>query len=156
MNTVGKISFLKTMNLIYAILSILMIFGFVFYFIFAHDAVDELSYSLNLDISPIINFVFFYIGIAILFQLLLFRNLFILNQLSISISPDTVNIQEQNDSDSDILIKKDYHQNGNLKSIIRFKDNKKHGLAEYYYEDGNLDWKVKFLNGEIIDQGNHL
>ncbi|NVJ45977.1 MAG: hypothetical protein HWE07_02585 [Cytophagia bacterium] len=54
----------------------------------------------------------------------------------------------------DYIILKKYYENGNLKVIESYnKENIKDGIWEYYKENGDLDLKVLYNNGMMINQG---
>jgi hypothetical protein len=46
--------------------------------------------------------------------------------------------------------KQEYHENGNLKSSISFKNGIKEGKAYYYYENGTLEDERNYKNGKIL------
>lgn len=45
---------------------------------------------------------------------------------------------------------KEWYENGNLKSMGYYKDNKKHGIWKYYKENGELEKIEEYNNGELI------
>lgn len=47
--------------------------------------------------------------------------------------------------------KKEYYQNGNLKSITRYNDNILHGLYEEFYDNGEIKRRIFFENGKKQD-----
>lgn len=46
-------------------------------------------------------------------------------------------------------VRREYYENGNLKSEEEYKDNKKHGTARYYNEVGGLYMEEDWDNGQI-------
>jgi len=48
--------------------------------------------------------------------------------------------------------RKEYYDNGSLKSIKRYKDNVLNGQAQWFYPDGTIEQNVMFHNG--VENGN--
>ena len=84
--------------------------------------------------------------------------LFIKSLLFISSGNDLINafnqpvsngiISENSVLEEELIINKVFYSNGNLKVIESYnKANKKHGVWEHYLEDGTLDFKELYENG---------
>ena len=41
-----------------------------------------------------------------------------------------------------------YHDNGQLSSKVNYENGKQHGLWEYYFDNGQLRYKANYLNGK--------
>ena len=46
----------------------------------------------------------------------------------------------------------EYYDNGQLRFKTTYKDGKKEGVSEYYYEDGQLWLKKTYKDGKLIEK----
>jgi hypothetical protein len=61
------------------------------------------------------------------------------------------NVERTDLIEGGVTLETEYFSNGNIKIEKTFnKDGLKHGIWEYYKEDGNLDFKEVFDNGKFI------
>jgi hypothetical protein len=160
MSKSSKVSFLKFMNVLYILTAGFFMFGILGMFEVKEFIKDQYgSNAASLFVLPMV-----FLVLVIIIQLLVLRNIYILNDgymESNETIPNPIGSANSNssvnsisndhnrfDTESDkVETRQEFYPNGSVKIEKTFKSGLKHGVWTYYRTNGEIDFREEYING---------